>query len=219
MKINAASFIINNFRNVFSSHHQPTPVNDPLMEPPSYEDACFQPRPSDARASDIPPPPSYDASSLPSPPTYREAVTTQPDPFPLLSPPSVPTSAPPPPPNSNTIVHPLTQVGVTPPVRSARAVCVSAVVSQPRPVPILPAYLTDVSGVVSCPFCQQVVSSEVKHVPGRAAWVMCLLISLTGLFCGFCLIAFIIPSLQDVHHYCPQCKRLLHVYKRLLHQS
>lgn len=73
MKINAGSFIINNFRNVFSSHHQPTPVNDPLMEPPSYEDACFQPQPSVARTSDIPPPPSYDDSSLPSPPTYREA--------------------------------------------------------------------------------------------------------------------------------------------------
>lgn len=36
-------------------------------------------------------------------------VTTQPDPFPLLNPPSAPPSAQPPPPNSNTIVHPLTQ--------------------------------------------------------------------------------------------------------------
>lgn len=59
-----------------SSRHQPTPVNDTLMEPPSYEDACFLPQLSNPQASEIPPPPSYDVSSLPSPPTYREAGRT-----------------------------------------------------------------------------------------------------------------------------------------------
>lgn len=137
-------------------------------------------------------------------------------------------------------------VGVTPPVRTTQTMPASVVVTQPRPIPILPAYLTDISSTVSCPFCQQVVSSKVKYVPGRTAWCMCVILALSGwgfergthnrwwgvkvtnvdvssvcfrLFFGICLIPFMVHSLHDVHHYCPQCKRLLHVHKRWPHPS
>ncbi|TWW58852.1 lipopolysaccharide-induced tumor necrosis factor-alpha factor homolog isoform X1 [Takifugu flavidus] len=186
------------------------------MDPPSYDDACVVPRLSDNQATNIPPPPSYNACitpSLPPPPTYREAVTTPLDPFPLLIPPRAPTSVTSPP-NSDTVVHPLTEIGVTLPVRTTQTRPASVVTTQPRPVPISPAYLTELSGVVSCPFCQQVVSSKVIYVPGRTAWGMCVILAMLGLFCGFCLIPFMVRSLHDVHHYCPQCKRLLHVHKR-----
>lgn len=82
-------------------------------------------------------------------------------------------------------VHPshfyaLCVVGVTPPVRGGRAAPASAAVSQPRPVPIQPAYLTDTSGLVSCPSCHQVVSSKIKYVPGTYAWGMCVCLALRG---------------------------------------
>uniref|UniRef100_A0A3B5KEQ8 LITAF domain-containing protein n=1 Tax=Takifugu rubripes TaxID=31033 RepID=A0A3B5KEQ8_TAKRU len=159
------------------------------------------------------------------PVSYLDFQTTRQQTYPLLHPttPALPPPCPLPPPTGK-------QVGQThvpqffPPllyqlqifrlhINQHPFVFISSVVTtQPRPVPISPAYLTELSGVVSCPFCQQVVSSKVKYVPGRTAWGMCVI--LVMLFCGFCLIPFMVRSLHDVHHYCPQCKRLLHVHKR-----
>ncbi|XP_073339282.1 lipopolysaccharide-induced tumor necrosis factor-alpha factor homolog [Pagrus major] len=185
------------------------------MDPPSYEEANLHRPAVGTQAFDILPPPSYDAS-LPSPstppPTYGEAVTVQPDPFPVLTPPRVPTAVTYPPQNNGFIVHSVTQIGVTPSVNVMQTQPV--VVTQPPPVPILPMYLKDVPGLVLCPHCNHVVTSQVTYLPGKAAWCLCFLLTMMGLICGFCLIPFAVRGLQDAHHSCPNCGNHLHIYTR-----
>ncbi|XP_041790350.1 lipopolysaccharide-induced tumor necrosis factor-alpha factor homolog [Chelmon rostratus] len=185
------------------------------MEPPSYEEARLHPPAQGTQAFNILPPPSYDAS-FPSPstppPTYGEAVTIQPDPFPVLTPPRVQTAVTSPSHNTGLIIHPPTQIGVTASVSSRQTQPV--VVTQPQPVPISPPYLRDVPGVVCCPHCHHVVTTKVTYLPGRAAWCMCVLLTVMGLVCGFCLIPFMVRGLQDAHHSCPQCGNHLHIYTR-----
>lgn len=69
-------------------------------------------------------------------------------------------------------------VGVTPPV--SRTQTQPVVVTQPAPVPISVTYLADSPGLVRCPNCHHTVTSEVTYLPGRAAWCMCVLLSLMG---------------------------------------
>ncbi|KAM8771863.1 lipopolysaccharide-induced tumor necrosis factor-alpha factor [Acanthopagrus schlegelii] len=184
------------------------------MEPPSYEEANLHAPAVGTRAFDTLPPPSYDASipvPLTPPPTYGEAVTVQPDPFPVLTPPRVPTDVTSPSQN-NGMVHPVTQIGATPSVNVIRTQPVAA--TQPPPVAVAPMYLTDSPGLVRCPHCNHVVTSDVKYLPGKAAWCMCFLLAAMGLICGFCLIPFAVRGLQDAHHSCPNCRNHLHVYTR-----
>ncbi|XP_028265183.1 lipopolysaccharide-induced tumor necrosis factor-alpha factor [Parambassis ranga] len=185
------------------------------MEPPSYEEASRQPSAQDRQAFNFSPPPAYN-TSLPTPPTpppsYGEAVTTQPDPFPILTPPSGSAAVTAPPRNTRTTIHPLTQIGVRQPISSRHAQ--TAVVTQPQPVPISVACLRDSPGLVCCPHCHHIVTSKVIYTPGKAAWCMCILLTLMGLICGFCLIPLMVRGLQDAHHSCPQCGKPLHVYQR-----
>ncbi|XP_029298379.1 lipopolysaccharide-induced tumor necrosis factor-alpha factor [Cottoperca gobio] len=175
------------------------------MEPPSYEEASRHPSGLSTVAFYIPPPPSYNASlyspSTP-PPTYGEAVTIQPEPFPVLTLPTV-----------GIITHPLTQIGVTQSVGRGQTLP-AVVVTQPQPVSISVTYLGDVPGVINCPHCHHVVTTKVSYYPGTAAWCMCVLLTIMGLVCGCCLIPFTIRSLQDAHHSCPQCGNKLHIYTR-----
>uniref|UniRef100_A0A3Q2D4M3 Lipopolysaccharide-induced tumor necrosis factor-alpha factor homolog n=1 Tax=Cyprinodon variegatus TaxID=28743 RepID=A0A3Q2D4M3_CYPVA len=87
-----------------------------------------------------------------------------------------------------------------------------AVVSQPQPVPIIVSSLRDAPGFVLCPHCQQLVTSKVTYVAGKAAWCTCVILAL--LFCGFCLIPLCMRSMQDAHHSCPHCGKKLHIYER-----
>ncbi|XP_037620538.1 lipopolysaccharide-induced tumor necrosis factor-alpha factor homolog isoform X1 [Sebastes umbrosus] len=179
------------------------------MEPPSYEEASLHP----PAVFNVLLPPSYHTSlhSPPTPPpTYREAVTIQRDAFPVLT---VPTAVTPSSRNPGSIVHPLTQIGVTQPAGS-RQTQPAVVVTQPQPVPISVTHLGDSPGVVRCPHCQHVVTTKVTYVPGRAAWCTCVLISIMGMICGCCLIPFMIQGLQDAHHSCPNCRNQLHKYTR-----
>ncbi|XP_022593935.1 lipopolysaccharide-induced tumor necrosis factor-alpha factor homolog [Seriola dumerili] len=180
------------------------------MEPPSYEEASLHPPPLTTEGLNIPPPPSYDASlSSPAtpPPTYGEAVTIQPDPFP----PSVPAAGTSPPQNTENIIHPHTQVGVRPALNGRQTQPV-VVVTQPTPVPISVTCLRDSPALVRCPHCHHTVTTKVIYLPGRAAWCLCVLLTLMGLVCGFCLIPFMVRGLQDAHHSCPRCGNHLHVY-------
>ncbi|KAM6940212.1 LITAF domain-containing protein [Xenentodon cancila] len=104
-------------------------------------------------------------------------------------------------------------VGVTPVVNGRQAQTV-VVVSQPRPVPISVQVLRDVPGLVRCPHCEQLVTTKVTYTPGGAAWCLCVLLALTGLICGCCLIPLMVHGLRDTHHSCPHCRRHLHVYRR-----
>ncbi|XP_044047542.1 lipopolysaccharide-induced tumor necrosis factor-alpha factor homolog isoform X1 [Siniperca chuatsi] len=186
------------------------------MEPPSYEEASLHPPVLGTQELNTPPPPSYDAylhSPSTPPPTYGEAVTIQPDHFPVLTPPRVPTAVTSPSENTGVIFHPVTQIGVTPSVSSRQTQTV-VVVTQPQPVPISVTCLGDIPGVVCCPHCHHVVTTKVTYLPGGAAWCMCVLLTMLGLVCGFCLIPFMVRGLQDAHHSCPQCGNHLHTHRR-----
>ncbi|XP_061586964.1 lipopolysaccharide-induced tumor necrosis factor-alpha factor homolog [Cololabis saira] len=182
------------------------------MEPPSYEEASHHPPAHGTEGFNCVAPPAYDNSLFsPStpPPAYGEAI--QPDLFPILTTPTVPTVVIPPPYNSGVTVHPLTQVGVGVNSRQAQTV---VVVSQPQPVAISVQALRDAPGLVRCPHCRHLVTSKVTYSPGTAAWCACIFIALMGLICGFCLIPLMLRGLQDVHHSCPHCGRHLHVYTK-----
>ncbi|KAM8879947.1 lipopolysaccharide-induced tumor necrosis factor-alpha factor homolog isoform 1-T2 [Spinachia spinachia] len=177
------------------------------MEPPSYEEASVHPSPFN-----LLPPPNYHAAlySPPTPPpTYSEAVSTNQDPFPVLTLPTAPTSQ-----NHRSVIHPTTQIGVARRggSRQPQQAAAAAVVTQPAPVPVSVGSLQDIPGLVRCPHCHRIVTTEVKHVPGITAWSLCMCLTMFGLICGFCVIPLTIQSLQDVHHYCPHCENRLHVH-------
>nr|XP_020470000.1 lipopolysaccharide-induced tumor necrosis factor-alpha factor homolog [Monopterus albus] len=165
------------------------------MDPPSYEEASRCPPLS---------------SSAPPPPTYREAV--QPNPFPVLTPPTVPVAVASPSQDTGIIVHPQTLIGV--PCSVCTGSTLPVVQIQPPPALVSVTHLSDSPGLVSCPHCHHVVTTKIKNVPGRDAWCLCICIAVLGLICGFCLIPLMIRGLQDVHHYCPLCGNCLHIYKR-----
>lgn len=181
------------------------------MDPPSYDEARLHPPTLSAHALHYPPPPSYDAS-LPSPstppPTYGEAVTIQPDPYPVLTVPTVTHSVSQPPQTTGIIIHPTTQIGVNQSVNVTRSQ--PAVQSQPQST----THLKDTPGIINCPHCHRTVTTKVTHVPGKSAWCLCILLSVMGLVCGICLIPLLVPGLQDVHHSCPYCENQIHVYSR-----
>nr|XP_040042020.1 lipopolysaccharide-induced tumor necrosis factor-alpha factor homolog [Gasterosteus aculeatus aculeatus]XP_040042021.1 lipopolysaccharide-induced tumor necrosis factor-alpha factor homolog [Gasterosteus aculeatus aculeatus] len=177
------------------------------MEPPSYEEASLHPS-----AFNVLPPPYYHGpqhSPPTPPPTYGEAVSTRQDPFPVLTLPTAQTSR-----NHGTVIHPITQIGAVRHGGSRRPQPAAVVVTQPAPVPVSVRHLGDIPALVRCPHCNRVVTTVVKHVPGMSAWSLCVFLALMGLICGFCLIPFMVQSLQDVHHYCPECKNRLHVHQR-----
>uniref|UniRef100_A0A8C3A9S4 LITAF domain-containing protein n=1 Tax=Cyclopterus lumpus TaxID=8103 RepID=A0A8C3A9S4_CYCLU len=90
----------------------------------------------------------------------------------------------------------------------------AVVTTQPAPFPISVTHLADVPGLVRCPHCHNIVTSEVTYQSGKAAWCTCMLLAMMGLICGFCLIPLMVRGLQDAHHSCPHCKKHLHVYTR-----
>nr|XP_057935186.1 lipopolysaccharide-induced tumor necrosis factor-alpha factor homolog [Doryrhamphus excisus] len=174
------------------------------MDPPSYDEATTQPTLS---ASTIIVPASRSVHAAPpsvAPPSY-EATTliVQPDPFPVLS---LPTS-----PTSNVIVHQPTFVNTRPHVNVSQTV----VVSQPQQVQVIAVTgLLDTPGRVRCSRCQHVVTTKIRRSPSSLAYILCIIIAFCGLFCGFCLIPFLIPSLWLYDHYCPLCNAHLHTHYR-----
>uniref|UniRef100_A0A674EAX1 LITAF domain-containing protein n=1 Tax=Salmo trutta TaxID=8032 RepID=A0A674EAX1_SALTR len=74
--------------------------------------------------------------------------------------------------------------------------------------------LGDAPCTTQCSNCGQRVTTVVVYRPGVAAWAMCGLITLLGFICGCCLIPFLVPGFQDVHHSCPLCHAHLHVHTR-----
>ncbi|KAK1886670.1 Lipopolysaccharide-induced tumor necrosis factor-alpha factor like [Dissostichus eleginoides] len=159
------------------------------MEPPSYEESRLYP-------------PALSTAA------FKQAVTIQPNLFPVLTLPNPRRTR-----NTGVITHPVTQIGVTHSLGGRRSQPV-VVTTQPLPVPISVTHLGDVPGVVRCSHCHHIVTTKVSYLPGRAAWCMCFLLTMIGLICGCCLIPLTIKSLQDAHHSCPQCGNELHTYKR-----
>ncbi|XP_051878161.1 lipopolysaccharide-induced tumor necrosis factor-alpha factor homolog isoform X2 [Pristis pectinata] len=68
---------------------------------------------------------------------------------------------------------------------------------------------------MTCPSCQQVVLTRIRHVPGALTWISCGGLFIVGCVFGCCLIPFCVDALQDVEHSCPNCGVHLGSYKRL----
>ncbi|XP_077381358.1 lipopolysaccharide-induced tumor necrosis factor-alpha factor homolog [Festucalex cinctus] len=163
------------------------------MDPPTYEAATLPPSAVDVEAFDVcPPPPSYYASIPHSsnPPPYQEN-----NPFPVLMPATF----------SPLQTSPV-NIQLTP---------LEAVVSQPvSEETMTTSNLLGSPGNIQCPHCHRQITTEIKQMPGRNAFIVCCVLAFSGLVCGFCLIPFMIPDMWDVHHYCPHCGKHLHVHHK-----
>ncbi|XP_051558192.1 cell death-inducing p53-target protein 1 homolog [Myxocyprinus asiaticus] len=90
---------------------------------------------------------------------------------------------------------------------------------QPTTVPVVTQVvmltnLTDVPSHITCPHCLQGVVTETEHLSGLLTWLIC------GTLAVFvcwpcCCIPFCVDGCKDVQHSCPNCKRVIHIYKRM----
>lgn len=148
-------------------------------------------------------------SSAPSaPPTYEETVATH-NYFP--APP-----APVPGPTTGLVAGPDGK-GMNPP----------AYYTQPMPVPNTnpitvqtvyvqqPVSFFDRPVQMCCPSCSKMIVTQLSYNAGALTWLSCGSLCLLGCIAGCCFIPFCVDALQDVDHYCPNCKALLGTYKRL----
>ncbi|XP_053711092.1 lipopolysaccharide-induced tumor necrosis factor-alpha factor-like [Synchiropus splendidus] len=187
------------------------------MDPPTYEEARLHPPVSGQPVDIVSPPPSYDAS-LASPPTpppsYGEAVTQEQNPFPILTPPQVQTTVTSAQSRTTRVtVHPTTFIGVVQPPETSRTQP-RVVTSQPRSGPSsTESDLRRTPSTVHCPHCQEWVTTDVTCTPQKIAWVLCFVLIVMGFICGVCLFPFCTKSLQNFHHHCPQCGKLIYTYK------
>mmetsp|Transcript_56317 Transcript_56317/g.138361 ORF Transcript_56317/g.138361 Transcript_56317/m.138361 type:complete len:83 (-) Transcript_56317:353-601(-) len=66
----------------------------------------------------------------------------------------------------------------------------------------------------ACPSCQQQVQTVCVYKPGLATHLACLGVCLIlELWCGCCLIPYMIDDLKDCHHMCPNCNAIVAVKK------
>ncbi|XP_036164102.1 lipopolysaccharide-induced tumor necrosis factor-alpha factor isoform X1 [Myotis myotis] len=66
-----------------------------------------------------------------------------------------------------------------------------------------------------CPSCNKMIVTQLSYNAGALTWLSCGSLCLLGCIAGCCFIPFCVDALQDVDHYCPNCKALLGTYKRL----
>ncbi|XP_069066631.1 cell death-inducing p53-target protein 1 homolog isoform X2 [Pleurodeles waltl] len=84
----------------------------------------------------------------------------------------------------------------------------------PQAPPIIIGQAGDTPMRTTCPACQQQIMTNISHVPGGMAWIICAVLAVLG-FWLCCFIPFLVPSCQDVNHYCPYCRHLVAKYNRL----
>ncbi|KAI7810769.1 lipopolysaccharide-induced tumor necrosis factor-alpha factor homolog [Triplophysa rosa] len=176
----------------------------PRSPPPSYHDinalAIFEGLPAK------PPPPyseaTYSEATAPPIDTNQQQANrfpsgAQADQFPVLNMPRV------------VVVNHTEQVIVRQQIVKNEAPQV--IVVQPQQMVLA---LGDTQTATVCKYCHNSILTVVEYKPGCAAWAMCILLTVLGLVCGFCLIPFCVRGFQDAHHSCPQCRRHLGIYRR-----
>ncbi|XP_074552944.1 lipopolysaccharide-induced tumor necrosis factor-alpha factor homolog [Halichoeres trimaculatus] len=79
---------------------------------------------------------------------------------------------------------------------------------------VLTPSLRDQPGQALCPQCQQTVITEIQPITGLFTWVVCAGLALFGC-CLCCCIPFCVDSCQDIEHHCPNCKKVIYVFRRM----
>lgn len=95
------------------------------------------------------------------------------------------------------------------PVPNANAIAVQTVYVQQ------PVSFYDRPVQMCCPSCSKMIVTQLSYNAGALTWLSCGSLCLLGCVAGCCFIPFCVDALQDVDHYCPNCKALLGTYKRL----
>ncbi|VTJ74444.1 Hypothetical predicted protein [Marmota monax] len=95
------------------------------------------------------------------------------------------------------------------PVPNANAIAVQTVYVQQ------PVTFFDRPVQMCCPSCSKMIVTQLSYNAGALTWLSCGSLCLLGCVAGCCFIPFCVDALQDVDHYCPNCKALLGTYKRL----
>ena len=66
-----------------------------------------------------------------------------------------------------------------------------------------------------CPHCGGVVTTRCVPQTGCATWLCCWALTWVGCFWGCCLLPFCSETFRDVRHECPECDRVVAVYRRI----
>lgn len=86
-------------------------------------------------------------------------------------------------------------------------------------VKLRPATFKEKSVNVLCPHCQELVKTEINLTEGFYTWYIAGCMFVMGFCLVFpwfcCCIPFIADRFKDVQHYCPNCGRLIHTFKRM----
>merc|ERR1711931_540158 len=90
----------------------------------------------------------------------------------------------------------------------------------PQPVPVVqvvqaqPVLSFDPS-MVTCPFCQQNVQTQVNYETGLLTYLAAGGLLLFGCWLGCCLIPCCINDCKDAQHTCPSCHKIIGIKKRI----
>ncbi|XP_056285732.1 lipopolysaccharide-induced tumor necrosis factor-alpha factor homolog isoform X2 [Pseudoliparis swirei] len=74
-------------------------------------------------------------------------------------------------------------------------------------------FLGAAPALTKCPFCGELVVTEVHSRVGGATWTVAFLCALAGCVAGCCLIPFCTRRLNNADHRCSQCRAVIHTHR------
>lgn len=103
---------------------------------------------------------------------------------------------------------------------SKEAQAPQANVSQAPQAAIAQPYILSIPGTFgelpiscTCPTCHEPITTQVHHENGTLTWLLCVILCIFTLICFF--IPFLINSLKDIVHTCPNCHNVVGKRQRM----